>query len=854
MAIDAILLGKIGSLLSEVLTGVLKQPVKQILDDRATKRALQNAVKRAENRFNKEYRQQDPELTEALLSLGRFVDLPSVETALTEMFTHPLHDQQQPVATVTRSFEDVLPDRIDRARVDAAVRAFLHYLGQEVLYIPQLQDLYALGFQKISAENARLTTAGIQELVQGMQGMRADLRQLPEAITPSPVALPPPARIRPWHNLPQRLYTTFVGRESELEKLKSLMLPYPRSRHYMATIDGIGGVGKSALALELAHFYREYYELLPPEERFEVIVWVSAKRTLLTNNGIQQRQQNFSTLGDLYREIAHVLEISTITQAEMEQRRGLVEGALTRQRTLLILDNLETVDDEALLSFLYELPDPTKAIVTTRRRINIAYEIRLNGMPHDDALELMRVEEARHNVTLTPETTEGLYGRTGGIPLAIQWSIGLIGQGYSPEGVLRRLGSGQSDVALFCFQESVNHLRGRDSYRLLMALALFESSVSRTMLGEVAGLGSDEFGRDDALVELLSLSLINQKGERFTLLPLTHSYVLAELGRQPALEAELRENWITYLTHFFQAYTGVYSWQADRRVLRREGEHLVTLAKWVEENKRPEMLLKAMPALNYYFDVSGQWAEMLEFGKLGLEQARLVGDLQSIVIIEIRALTWVLSQQGHHLEAEFYVKNALEAARQLGSLPWQCQVLIRYSQILRRRKAFDESLEKCQEALDLLKGLPQPDQAYMEADLEYELGRIARDQGRWHEARAHFLAARDLSARNDDDTVFNYDRAWGIMGQLGFVAQQLGELETAETYYRQALELCRELGGPGNLTTLYIRLATLEEQRGNRVAALDYARQALIDSLRLGMVQEQAQAQSLHDRLDSDSI
>lgn len=43
--------------------------------------------------------------------------------------------------------------------------------------------------------------------------------------------------------------------------------------------------------------------------------------------------------------------------------------------------------------------------------------------------------------------------------------------------VLRRLGSGQSDIARFCFSESVARIRHRDAYRLLLALALFEQRV-----------------------------------------------------------------------------------------------------------------------------------------------------------------------------------------------------------------------------------------------------------------------------------------------------------------------------------------------------------------------------------------
>jgi len=49
----------------------------------------------------------------------------------------------------------------------------------------------------------------------------------------------------PRHNLTLRTSTQFVGREAELQKLTQLLLDYPRSRHFLVTLDGIRGVGKS---------------------------------------------------------------------------------------------------------------------------------------------------------------------------------------------------------------------------------------------------------------------------------------------------------------------------------------------------------------------------------------------------------------------------------------------------------------------------------------------------------------------------------------------------------------------------------------------------------------------------------
>jgi hypothetical protein len=52
------------------------------------------------------------------------------------------------------------------------------------------------------------------------------------------------------------------------------------------------------------------------------------------------------------------------------------------------------------------------------------------------------------------------------------------------------------------------------------------------------------------------------------------------------------------------------------------------------------------------------------------------------------------------------------------------------------------------------------------------------------------------------------------------------------------------------VATLLVRFGALEEQRGNRAAALEYAREALEWSRKLGMVQEQAQAEAILGRLE----
>lgn len=847
MFFEDALTNAIGQLLGEVFG----ETIEAKLDRRALLRAINAAVLRAEQRFATDYRQYDAELADVVSGQTRFADLPSVQAALRDLLTHPFHDSSPTVAAIRQSFNDVLPERVDRTRVDTAVSAFLHILGQEVLYVPQLRDLYTLYFQKMNAESSRTVADYTAVLVQGMQGLRDDMRQI--AATPTRALLPPSQtieRARPWHNLPQRSYTQFVGRQTELEKLTQLLLPHPRSRHFVVTLDGIGGVGKSALALELAYSFRDSYTTLPEAERFDAIIWVSAKRTLLTASGIQQRQQTFTTLNDLYREIATVLEQPAILQAERAQRRGLVERALTAQRTLLLVDNLETVDDEELLSFLREIPDPTKVIVTTRHRIDIAYAIRLSGMPQSDALELMAVEAGHKDVELTTEARHDLYRRTGGIPLAVVWSIGLMSIGHSVESVLRRLGSGHSDIARFCFAESMASVRGRTAERLLFALALFERSVNRQMLGEIAGCDDDVIGRDDGLVDLLRLSLIDQKRDRFKLLPLTHRFVLDTLSHQPELERTLRERWIVRLAKLAAPFDRPHWQQPDRGSLRLDGEHLVTLANWANQQNRPDVLLPIAAALGGYYDAVGRWRDMLDLSGVAIEYARLLHD-QNVLRSELNGFAWTIGQQERYDEAAQAFSEALSLTLADGDLPWQAEILVNMAQLARRQGDFAVAEARCAEALALVDAIAGELQPFVRADITIEQGKIARDRGDWASARLLFQSARDVFQTDIDNPNFNMERAWGVYSQLAFVTHRMGNLDDAARMYRKSLAALRDVGSRSYLTTVLVRFAELEAERGQPESARDYALEALDWSRKLGLALERSQAEALIRRLDS---
>ena len=332
------------------------------------------------------------------------------------------------------------------------------------------------------------------------------------------------------HNLPQPDYVNFIGRQDELEKLRNLL--NPRDRIWTIVIDGIGGIGKSALALEIAHRYLNEYNFIPEEERFQSIIWISAKDSILTADGIKKRFQVTNTLNDIYRQISVVLGEQEISRHNFNEQGFLINRALGARRTLLIIDNLETVDDDRVNAFVRELPNPTKCIVTTRHRIDVADPIRLSAMPRKDALSLIQQECDKKNVQLDNSQIELLYKRTAGVPLAVVWSIAQISyHGFGVDQVLKRLGDAKGDIARFCFENAVQHIQDKPAYKILASLALSPRSMSRQEVGTVADLS--ELDQDEGLVILERLSLINKKGGQFSLLPLVQEYILSKVKEFP---------------------------------------------------------------------------------------------------------------------------------------------------------------------------------------------------------------------------------------------------------------------------------------------------------------------------------
>lgn len=515
------------------------------------------------------------------------------------------------------------------------------------------------------------------------------------------------------HNLPSPTYGTFVGRVAEVEDLQNLLRPYPQSVQHIIIVHGRGGVGKSALALFLAHWYVSQHQSLPTEEQFDAIIWFSGKEMILTPKGPEKRLANqvLRTLSDLCEVISTTLRRENITRAGKDDQEQLARRALASQRTLLIIDNLETIDDEGLMAFLREPPAPTKVLITSRHYEPLGLHRPLMEMGKDEALDLIK-NQARHaHVMLDHTEVLSIYDRTTGLPLAVVWVIGNLSYYQHPVAtILRRLRDVDGDVLQFLFQDEMQRIRGKDAHRLLMALALFPVDARRDAIGYVAGFegNSQESNdrREDGLAMLVRLSLINysQERKRYYLPDIIREYVLRETDETEAYQdfiIKARERYF----EFFSAYLAknpAETWH-DFEQLSVEVDNVTEIVKQACATRHPTTLTLVRQYWQYLY-VRGMWHLCEEFTTLALQQ---VSSQQKFDYLWLQTkLGWLMKERGLYKEAGTHLALVAQDADKLQNPNlladtrihnYLGQVLLHQNEITTAEVHFLQDLEACKQ-------------------------------------------------------------------------------------------------------------------------------------------------------------
>jgi tetratricopeptide (TPR) repeat protein len=325
------------------------------------------------------------------------------------------------------------------------------------------------------------------------------------------------------HNLPS--LQPFFGREEELKKIADAL--DPESRTWGALIDGAGGMGKTSLAVRAAYD--------APPDAFEKIAFVSLKSRELDDDGLRDLSGFLiSGLAELLNELAKELGHADIAKAVENERPRLLLDALRGTRTLLVLDNLESLlksERDIVFTFVKKLPPGCKAILTSRGRIGSgAEELILEKLSEEAALAtLAKLAETNPALAKTSEAERlTLYRETGGKPLLLRWTAGQIGRGSCVTftdaiAYLRECPAG-NDPLEFIFGDLVEDFSEAET-RTLCALTYFTLPAKVEHIATVAE--RDETETERALKSLINRSLVvpSEELQTFALVPLVADFL-----------------------------------------------------------------------------------------------------------------------------------------------------------------------------------------------------------------------------------------------------------------------------------------------------------------------------------------
>lgn len=301
------------------------------------------------------------------------------------------------------------------------------------------------------------------------------------------------------HNLPPFDYddTGLIGRAQACSAIVKHLL---RRREPMITITGEGGIGKTALASDVA------YSLLDnPDSPYECILWTSLKTERLTANGIVE-------IAGAVRDITGATQgLGKVLTDDFKGGVAELSEALEGIETLLIIDNLETVSGSEIVTLYESLPDTVTYLMTSRIGIGqIERRIPLPPLEKKDAQTLfrsfarVRSGRAEFLARLKPETVDEIVTRLRFSPLAIRWYVLSVESGREPHPTL----TNQDELIDFCVRSVFDALSETPKSILSVLYALDRSST----FDELAVLTDSPI--DDlnlAVKELSAGSLVSQK-------------------------------------------------------------------------------------------------------------------------------------------------------------------------------------------------------------------------------------------------------------------------------------------------------------------------------------------------------
>jgi tetratricopeptide (TPR) repeat protein len=658
-------------------------------------------------------------------------------------------------------------------------------------------------------------------------------------------------------SLPRRPY--FVGREEEIKTiLQSLQ---PNSRTFIIGIEGIGGMGKSTLAIEISHRCIE-------NDLFEAVIWISAQESILTLHGIEPVIPEAKTLSDILITIGINLGNPTIGNLSIQEQIRRAYNLLARQTTLLVLDNFESLsknEQRDILDFLRRSPITLKVVITSRERVSEGQVIRLQGLSFEESHALLEWDAQQKNIHLTKDQSKYLVDLTGGLPLALLWVQGQIAVlGYSVTQVLDKL-SLDADIPIlqYCFNHSWNLLGQSDAKKLLYILALQPDPISRFALQEIAGILTNEHYANE-ISHLLQLSLIDHEHDKdhFSILPLTRRFVRTQFPHDRKFIKQAEARITQYYVKLLSQKSSFEEWRSyDDLLLERN--NILSVAQWCYKSLQKQTRSNALPKQSrniaeilvqigtQFGSVLWQrayWYDRMTLAHAALHAAKLLSDWKSVSTFA-RNISWIYFYQGDHLRALHWAEEALSATTKTEDELLIAAAKRSVGTVEMRLGNFDRSETLLMDVLKTSEAFANDDYGiYSKGFAQYGLGDLEYERGNIKAAKDWYQKALDTwqdPQRKDPVRHISY-----ALNGLGFVALREERYEDARRFFTAGIQSAEEFGRVDELAKGQLGLASVYiETDGDSKTALTLINESIDSFQQQGMQYEIQKAKALQEEI-----